>query len=89
MNYSPLAMFPRIKSYKPLEGYKLLVSFDDGRQVNYDVADDIATLPDFIDLKTEQGLFENAQLDKSRTCIYWNDRIDLPSDVIYEYGKVM
>lgn len=25
-------------------------------------------------------------IDKSRTCVYWNDRIDLPSDTLYEYG---
>lgn len=79
-------MIPRIKTYQPLDNYQLLVSFDDGRQVRYDVADDIAILPAFQDLKTEYGLFENAQLDSSRTCIYWSDQIDLPSDTIYEYG---
>ena len=80
------AMIPRIKNYQPLKDFQLLVLFDDGRQVRYDVADDIQTLSAFRDLKTEQGLFENAQLDTSRTCIYWNDQIDLPSDAIYEYG---
>ena len=79
-------MIPRIQSYKPLAGYQLLVRFDDGRQVRYDVAEDIAAIPAFKDLQTEHGLFENAQLDKSRTCIFWNDRIDLASDTIYEYG---
>lgn len=79
-------MIPRIKSYQPLKDYQLLVSFDDGRKVRYNVAEDIHTLPAFRDLETEHGLFENAQLDTSRTCIYWNDRIDLPSDAIYEYG---
>ena len=79
-------MIPRIKSYQPLADFQLLVSFDDGRKVRYDVADDIKTLPAFRDLQTEHGLFENAQLDASRTCIYWNDQIDLPSDAIYEYG---
>ena len=63
-------MIPRIKSYQPLADFQLLVSFDDGRKVRYDVADDIKTLPAFRDLKTEPGLFENAQLDASRTCIY-------------------
>ncbi|MCR4665093.1 MAG: DUF2442 domain-containing protein [Paludibacteraceae bacterium] len=82
-------MIPRIKSYQPLADYRLLVSFDDGRRVCYDVAEDIKTLPAFHDLETEYGLFENAQLDASRTCIYWNDRIDLPSDAIYEYGVAL
>ena len=26
---------------------------------------------------------EQVQLDESRTCVYWNDVIDLPSDAIY------
>ena len=47
-------MIPRIKSYQPLQNFQLLVSFDDGRQVRYDVADDIRTLPAFRDLQTEQ-----------------------------------
>ena len=25
--------------------------------------------------------------DLSRTCVYWTEDIDLPSDTIYEYGK--
>ena len=79
-------MIPRIKSYQPLRNFQLLVLFDDGKQVRYNVAEDIAALPAFRDLQTEKGLFENAQLDTSRTCIYWNDQIDLPSDAIYEYG---
>ena len=62
------------------------VVFDDGRIVTYDLKDDICTIPDFRALETECGLFQNAQLDASRTCISWNDRIDLPSDTIYEYG---
>ena len=44
-------------------------------------------LEDFEPLKTEHGLFENYQLDDSRTCIFWSDRIDLPSDTLLEYGK--
>ncbi len=31
-------------------------------------------------------LFQQVQLDPSRTCVYWNEDIDLPSDVLYEYG---
>lgn len=82
-------MIPRIKSISTAENYKLFVSFDDGRKVCYDVSDDIATLPAFSDLKTEFGLFNNVQLDASRTCVYWSDTIDLPSDTIYEYGKTI
>lgn len=29
------------------------------------------------------------RLPESRTCVYWNSEIDLPSDAIYEYGVPM
>ena len=64
----------------------MYVVFDDNKKVIYDVGDDIETLKDFSPLKTEEGLFENVQLDSSRTCVYWSERIDLPSDTILEYG---
>ena len=81
-------MIPRIKSIRPLQDYMLQVCFDDGVKVLYDVKDDIRTLNDFKVLETEYGLFQNAQLDSSRTCIFWNDRVDLASDTILEYGVI-
>jgi len=77
---------PRIKSIKPLKDYKLHVIFDNGISVIYDVLEDIRTIKDFEILVSQQGLFQNAKLDESRTCVYWNDRIDLASDTILEYG---
>lgn len=79
-------MIPKIKSVKPQENYHLLIQFDGGETVIYDVSDDINKIDDFGPLKTEHGLFENFQLDDSRTCIFWSDRIDLPSDTLLEYG---
>ena len=80
-------MIPRIKSVEPRADYKLYIVFDGGEKVIYDVAEDIAQIPDFSVLRTEYGLFDNLQLDESRTCIYWSDRVDLPSDTLLEYGK--
>jgi hypothetical protein len=79
-------MIPKIKSIKPMEGFRLHVVFDDGRDVLYDVEEDIKNIPSYKDLKTIHGLFNQVQLDQSRTCVFWNDYIDLPSDTIYEYG---
>lgn len=79
-------MIVRIKEIKPLSDFKLSVTFDDGKMVIYDVNDDIVTLPGYEDLKNISGLFEAVKLDESRTCVFWNDYIDLPSDTIYEYG---
>lgn len=80
-------MIPRIKSVAEKENYTLEVLFDDGKKVLYDVYDDILNIPDFKDLTATAGLWNQFFLDESRTCIYWNERIDLPSDTIYEYGK--
>ena len=80
-------MIPRSKEVKPLPDYNLSVTFDDGKSVIYDVKDDIGQIDDYKDLVTVHGLFNHVQLDESRTCVFWNDRIDLPSDTIYEYGE--
>lgn len=82
-------MIPRIKQVKPSIDFQLLVTFDSGEIVLYDVKQDIKTIPEFESLKTVHGLFHQVQLDTSRTCIFWNDRIDLPSDTILEYGKLL
>ena len=79
-------MIPRITSCKPLDDFKLQVLFDDGKQVLYNVRDDINSVDNFKDLETIYGLWKQVQLDESRTCVFWNDHIDLASDSIYEYG---
>ena len=81
-------MIYRIKELTPMNSYLLRVVFDDGKTVIYDdVKEDIDTIPAFRQLESIHGLFQNVQLDQSRTCVYWNDEVDLPSDAIYEYGK--
>ena len=80
-------MIIRMKSVEPLDDYILLVTFDDDKVVEYDMKDDMKTLPYYDDLERIQGLWKQVLLDESRTCVYWNDYIDLPSDMIYEFGK--
>lgn len=79
-------MIPRIKSVSPLPDFMLSVSFDDGKHVLYDVKEAFS-LPGYSALRDVYGLFGQVQLDKSRTCVYWNEDIDLPSDTLYEYGR--
>lgn len=80
-------MIPRIKTLKAMDNFLLAVEFDDGHKVIYDVKEDIETLPTFRALKEVHGLFCQVQLDSSRTCVFWNEVIDLASDSIYEYGS--
>lgn len=81
-------MLPRMKKVTPLPDYCLHIEFDDGRAVVYDVKDDISTLPGYDALKNVFGLFQQVQMDASRTCIFWTEDIDLPSDTLYEYGLI-
>ena len=80
-------MIIHIKEVKPLPNYILDVKFDDGHNVLYDVKEDIDSIPSYEDLVNIHGLFQQVRLDESRTCVVWNKDIDLPSDIIYEYGK--
>ena len=79
-------MIRRIREIVPQPDMMLAVTFDDGRCVLYDVKEDLH-LPGYDALRTLPGLFQSVQIDQSRTCVFWNDEIDLPSDAIYEYGK--
>lgn len=79
-------MIQRICKIVPQPNLTLSVTFDDGRHVLYDVKDDLH-LPGYDALRTVPGLFRSVQLDPSRTCVFWNDEIDLPSDIIYQYGR--
>lgn len=81
-------MIQRIVSIQPLPDYMLSVVFDDGKKVIYDVKEDM-TLPGYSALRDVYGLFQQVQLDESRTCVFWNEDIDLPSHAIYEYGQVV
>lgn len=81
-------MIPRISSVTPLPDYCLSVSFDDGKKVIYDVKEDF-NLPGYNVLRDVFGLFQQVQLDESRTVVFWSDDVDLPSDALYEYGKVV
>ena len=82
-----IKMIPKIKSVTPQKDYTLHVIFDDGKSCLYDVKRDIDSIEQYKALVEIVGFFEQVQLDKSRTCVFWNDYIDLPSDAIYEYGK--
>lgn len=82
-------MIPRIKTIKPLDQFRLYVVFDDEKRVIYDVSEDIESIADFRILRMDPDLFHHVQVDESRTCVFWNDRVDLASDSIYEYGRTV
>ena len=80
-------MIPKIRKVIPEKNYILFVEFEDGRKVIYDVKNDIESLSDFRFLQSKTGLFSKVRIDSSGTCVFWTDRIDLPSDILLEYGR--
>ena len=48
--------------------------------------EDIESIEAFEPLSTEYGLFQNFQIDESRTCVTWSEEMDLPGDTLLEYG---
>ena len=48
-------MIPRIKKIQTKEDFKLLVEFDDGKRVIYDVNSDMNDIPSYKELKKLQG----------------------------------
>lgn len=77
----------RIRSLRTEKDLNLWVTFDDGYECIYDIKDDIPYYPALRQLLMIPGLFNSVRLDESRTCVYWNEEIDLPSDIIREYGR--
>lgn len=61
-------MIQRVNIITPLPDYRLSVSFDDGERVIYDVKED-RHLPGDQQLRDVTELFQQVQLDKSRTCV--------------------
>lgn len=80
-------MIPRISYFEILPNLRMKVRFDDNRTVIYDVSEDVREISSYAPLETLTGLFSQAKLDQSRTVVYWNDEIDLPSDIIYKFGQ--
>lgn len=76
-------MFYKIKRIKPLENYKIKITFENEEKKIYD-AKYLALK--FSDLKNEV-FFKNAKVDKGGYGISWSDDIDISSESLYYIGK--
>ena len=74
-------MFLHVTSAKPLEGYRVEVCFDDGREGIADLTEALAG-PMFDSLK-EPDLFTKLRVDKELQTIVWPNGIDLAPEYIY------
>lgn len=76
-------MNPRPVNVKPLDDYKLFVTFQNGEKKIFD-ASPLLSLPIYQPLQNE-SFFKTAKADGM--CIYWNDSIDLCPDMLYSESK--
>ena len=79
-------MFYKIQDVKPLEKYKLLVTFTNGEIKNYDVKPLFEKWEVFKDLIYINGLFQQVKVDAGGYGISWNDDIDLSCNELYYNG---
>ena len=77
-------MFPKIKSIQPLEGKKLLVTFDNDVKKIYDCVS-LLSEDGFYPLKDE-ALFRNVKIDPGGYGISWNEEIDLSEAELWING---
>ena len=79
-------MFYKIQDVKPLEKYKLLVTFTNREIKIYDIEPLFDKWTIFKDLIYINGLFQQVKVDAGGYGISWNDDIDLSCDELYYNG---
>ena len=82
-------MFYKIKSVKPLEDYKLLVTFENNVVKQYDVKVLFSKFEIFKTLSSIVGLFEQVKVDSGGYGISWNDELDLACNELWNNGQVI
>lgn len=70
---SPL---PRLASVVPLEGRKLHVRFEDGREKTVDLAPALESRRFYKPLRGDDALFRSFRVSEYRNAIEWNDDLD-------------
>lgn len=79
-------MFYKIRNVKPLDDFKLLVTFENNEIKEYDVKPLFDKWVVFKDLISINGLFKQVKVDAGGYGISWNDEIDLSCNELYYNG---
>lgn len=80
-------LYPKVKDAKPLEDYRLLVTFRNGVTKIYD-GSALLVLPAFFLLR-DQAFFRAVQVDRDGYGIFWNDEIDLSESELWLNGQMV
>lgn len=82
-------MFYKVKSVKPLNDYKLLVTFENDIVKLYDVKMLFSKFEIFKTLSSIVGLFEQVKVDVGGYGISWNDELDLACNELWNNGQII
>lgn len=82
-------MFHRIEAVRALADYIIEVKFLGGVVKNYDTKIIADSIPQFVELQTKSGLFEQVKVDQGGYGVFWNDDLDIDSDTIWEDGTLI
>ncbi|GHT79670.1 hypothetical protein FACS1894104_4740 [Actinomycetota bacterium] len=80
-------MFKKVASIKPQNNYHLLVHFESGETMQYDLAALFNKWEVFRSLEQTAGLFELVKIDPGGYGISWNEDIDISADELFTNGK--
>ena len=82
-------MFIHAIDVKFLEDVTLLMTFQDGKIIRYDMSKMFLKYPQLEELRKNRKLFENGHLDKAGNGVIWNDDLDFDAMSIYEDGELI
>lgn len=79
----------KIKKVKTLSNYNLVVAFSDETLKVYDIKPLFKKIPEFLTLKDDKQMFKSVKVDVGGYGLFWNDKLDLSSDEIWEKGLIL
>lgn len=77
-------MFHKINNVKAVDGYQLIVHFENDESRCYDVKQMANRFPDFEALFSDEGVFGQVKVDVGGYGISWNDELDISCNELWE-----
>lgn len=71
------------------ENFKIVVTFNDGKVVLYDMEPLFALIPGFRLLQTDKELYHSAQIDEKGEEIFWNEHLRLDAKRVWAQGALI
>ncbi|MFM2043499.1 MAG: hypothetical protein RLY86_2075 [Pseudomonadota bacterium] len=80
---------PRITAVTALSGYRLRVSWEDGRDSVVDVSDFVSRFVVFAPLRDDPAAFGKVRVGDWGWSVHWTDLMELPADTLWERSQAL